>query len=62
MSENVNFKSVLDNFAIKGEFVSCEPYGEGHINRTYLAIFNENGNEKWYILQKINSKLFNPIE
>ncbi len=62
MSDNVNFKSVLDNFAINGEFVSCEPYGEGHINRTYLAIFNENGNEKWYILQKINSTLFNPIE
>ena len=62
MSENVNFKSVLDNFAINGEFVSCEPYGEGHINRTYLAIYNENGKEKWYILQKINSTLFNPIE
>ena len=62
MSQNANFKEILSQFLIKGEFVSCEPYGEGHINRTYLAIFNEDGKRKRYILQKINSTLFNPIE
>ena len=53
---------VLENFDIAGEVVSVEPYGEGHINRTYLAVFNDNGERKRYILQKINSVLFNPVE
>ena len=57
-----NLKNILDKFLINGEFVSCEPYGNGHINRTYLAIYNENGARKRYILQKINSKLFDPVE
>lgn len=57
-----NFELLLKKFKINGEFVSCEPYGNGHINRTYLAIFNENGARKRYILQKINSKLFDPVE
>ena len=25
-------------FQLQGKVVSCEPYGEGHINRTYLLI------------------------
>ena len=55
-------KLVLDNFDINGELVSVDPYGEGHINRTYLAVYNNNGARKRYILQKINSTLFNPVE
>ena len=55
-------KSVLDNFDINGELILAEPYGEGHINRTYVAVYNDNGERKRYILQKINSTLFNPVE
>ncbi len=62
MSIEVNLKQILSYFAIKGDFVECEPYGHGHINRTYLATFNENGNRKRYILQKINSTLFTSVE
>ncbi len=59
---NNELSKVLSNFDIKGELISCEPYGNGHINRTYLAIYNENGAQKRYIFQKINSKLFDPVE
>ncbi|MBQ3235666.1 MAG: phosphotransferase [Clostridia bacterium] len=58
----MNFEKVLKNFKIEGEFVSCEPYGNGHINQTFLAVFNEGGKVKRYILQKINHKLFDPVE
>ena len=53
---------VLTHFDINGEVISAEPYGFGHINRTYLAVFDENGARKRYILQQINSELFNPVE
>ena len=55
-------KLVLDNFDINGELVSVDPYGEGHINRTQLAVYNNDGARKRYIRQKINSTLFNPVE
>ena len=53
---------VLQNFDIAGELLIAEPYGEGHINRTYVAVYNDGGKRKRYILQKINSVLFNPVE
>ena len=28
---------IADSFAIVGDVISVEPYGEGHINRTYLV-------------------------
>ncbi|MBQ7643019.1 MAG: aminoglycoside phosphotransferase family protein, partial [Clostridia bacterium] len=39
-----------------------EPYGSGHINRTYLAAFDMGGKIKRYILQKINSTLFTNVD
>ena len=33
-----NFKEISKKFKIEGEMVSCEPYGEGHINLTFLLI------------------------
>ncbi len=62
METITNFDNILDKFLIDGELISCEPYGFGHINRTYLAIYNQNGKQKRYIVQQINSKLFDPVE
>lgn len=53
-----DFKRITSEFEISGELLSCERYGEGHINETYLAIFDDNGKEVKYILQRINGKLF----
>ena len=44
-------KLVLQNFNIDGTLVSCQRYGEGHINETYLAVIEKDGVEKNYILQ-----------
>ena len=57
-----NFKSIVSNFEIKESFVKAEPYGEGHINQTFLLTTNDNGKEKLYILQKINNNLFKNID
>jgi len=43
------------HFRLRGRPVSCQPYGEGHINRTYLLITQE---DAWYILQQINHRVF----
>ena len=45
---------IIHEFQVEGVISSVEPYGEGHINQTYLAT----GDKKRYILQKINTKLF----
>ena len=61
-SNLVNFKNIIKHFNVKGEFISCEPYGEGHINTTYLVTINQSGKEVWYILQKINTNLFKNVD
>ena len=58
----VNFNNIIKNFEIKGELVSCERYGEGHINETYLAIMQDEGKQVKYILQKINKNLFKEVD
>ncbi len=46
---------VLSRFALSGNPISCEPYGSGHINGTYLVAC-DNGEK--YILQQINTGVF----
>ncbi len=41
-------------FKLEGEVLSVEPYGEGHINQTYLVVTTA----KRYILQRMNTKIF----
>lgn len=58
----MEFSDILFNFAIDGEFVSCEPYGSGLINRTYVAVYNEGGKRVRYIVQRINTNLFKNVD
>ncbi|MDI9520791.1 MAG: aminoglycoside phosphotransferase family protein [Bacillota bacterium] len=46
------------HFNLQGQPKTCEPYGEGHINQTYLLITDQ---EVWYILQKINHRVFKDV-
>lgn len=57
-------RTVVGNFDFEGTFVGALPYGGGHINDTFAAYFQlENGGAKRYILQRINTKVFqNPQE
>jgi Ser/Thr protein kinase RdoA (MazF antagonist) len=48
-------QSVLSHFALSGTPVSCEPYGNGHINGTQLVVCDDGAR---YILQQINTDVF----
>jgi thiamine kinase-like enzyme len=49
-------------FAISGEFAGAGPYGSGHINDSYCAIFEHGGARTRYLLQRINHHIFkNPV-
>ena len=48
-------REVLSHFALDASAVSCERYGCGHINETYLVVA-ESGRR--YILQKISNRAF----
>ena len=50
--------AVARQFQVYGEFVSAGPYGSGHINDTYCAVFNQGGAPVRYILQRINPNVF----
>ncbi|MBQ3492265.1 MAG: hypothetical protein IJA74_06950, partial [Oscillospiraceae bacterium] len=49
---------VLKEYCLDGDVVSCERYGCGHINVTYLVV-TQSGHR--YILQKINNSIFKDI-
>ena len=55
---NENLFEVLRGFHLDAEPVSCEPYGCGHINVTYLVV---TGSGHRYILQKINNNTFRDV-
>lgn len=56
MSKEAN--SQLKYFQLDSAVVSCERYGCGHINETYLVV-TETG--KRYILQKVNNNVFKNV-
>lgn len=49
-----DFKAISKQFQLEGEMISCEPYGEGHINLTFLLVTDK----AKYILQRINNSVF----
>ena len=57
-----DFNKIISQFQVEGKLVSCERYGEGHINETYLAVMDVDGKPLNYILQKINTKLFVAVD
>lgn len=52
-------KEILDAFVLEGSVLSCEPYGEGHINATYHVRTDAPHD---YILQRINTAVFPDTE
>ena len=45
---------IAEKFVLEGEILSIEPYGNGHINSTFLLVTEK----KRYILQKMNTTIF----
>lgn len=56
MTEDI--RSVFRQFAIPGDFISASPYGNGHINDTYVVVCSQAGCPLRYILQRINHNIF----
>src|SRR5579862_416427 len=62
MNKGDNLIAVAQQFQIDGEFVSAAPYGSGHINDSYCAVFDRQGEPARVILQRINHHVFkNPV-
>lgn len=53
-----NLAEIAKNFDMRADFISAEPYGSGHINDTYAAIYSQAGTEVRYIHQRINHLIF----
>ena len=57
-----DFNQIVSKFNVDGNLLSCERYGEGLINETYLAVIEQDGKPVNFILQKINNKLFKDVD
>ena len=58
----MEINDILEKFSFKGELEECNVFGSGHINTTYLAKYIENGKEKKYVVQKVNTNIFPDID
>jgi hypothetical protein len=62
MSKNHDIREVVGRFRIPGEFLNAAPYGNGHINDTYAAVFDQTGTRVRFIVHRINHNIFkNPV-
>ncbi|MDR2091390.1 MAG: aminoglycoside phosphotransferase family protein [Clostridiales bacterium] len=52
---------ILSEFSFDGEFSGYIPYGNGHINDTFLASFRRGADEMKYIIQRINAAVFKNV-
>ena len=48
-------KTIASRFDIPGNILSCEPYGNGHINDTFLVLTDS---DDQFILQRVNHHVF----
>jgi len=62
MTTTERLREVSENFQIHGVFQAAEPYGNGHINDTYLSLFDQGGNAVRYIHQRLNRTIFKDPE
>jgi len=53
---------IVPNFQLEGSFIDAQPYGNGHINDTYLSLFEIDGRVINYIHQHINHNIFKEPE
>ncbi|MGA2730701.1 MAG: aminoglycoside phosphotransferase family protein [Terracidiphilus sp.] len=62
MNQENSVGAATRHFAIDGKFTGAAPYGSGHINDSYCAVFQQNGKQMRYIVQRMNHHIFkNPV-
>ncbi|MCL2557149.1 MAG: aminoglycoside phosphotransferase family protein [Treponema sp.] len=55
---NAMLQEAIPQFAIYGDFVNAAPFGNGHINETFLSVWNQAGVRARYVHQRINELVF----
>ncbi len=58
MSGGHNADAAAGEFQIEGKYEGAAPYGSGHINDTYCAVFRQGAAPVRVILQRINQNIF----
>ena len=53
-----DLRAVAAQFQIYGDFQQAAPYGSGHINDTYAAVFHQAGSPVRYLFQRVNHQVF----
>jgi len=53
-----NIVELVNKFDFNGTFVDCKRFGNGHINDTFLITLDCDGEQRKYILQRINHNVF----
>ena len=49
---------IILHFRVQGRVISCEAFGSGHINSTFRVTLDDNGANREFILQMINTSVF----
>ncbi|NQU11481.1 aminoglycoside phosphotransferase family protein, partial [bacterium] len=58
----LDLRAIGAQFQIHGEFRQADPYGSGHINDTYCAVYDQGGTIVRFIHQRVNHLIFkNPV-
>ncbi len=57
-----NIKFILEKFNFSGRLIECKLFGSGHINKTYIAVYDDNGIIKKYVVQRVNTNVFKNID
>ncbi|HEV2319419.1 MAG TPA: aminoglycoside phosphotransferase family protein [Verrucomicrobiae bacterium] len=58
MNPKHDIQAIAGYFQVPGRFVSGAPYGNGHINDTYAAVFEHREKRARFIIQRINHNIF----
>ena len=57
-TDTLSQAEIFKRFAIYGDLVSFKSFGGGHINGTYLSVWNQAGTQVRYTHQRINKNVF----
>ena len=55
-------RSLMNQFTVYGDFLVGVPFGNGHVNDTFLVTFDQGGVRLNYVLQRINADVFKEPE
>jgi len=62
MTQPDSLREVISNFKVNVDIGSVRPFGNGHINDTFLLNDLDNSGQPGYLLQKVNHHIFKDIE